>query len=87
MVQAMYKGSKYAVINGHKFLTYMYTLKIYWPMCASNEEVRKRAKTETVSKLVRKRRWTRARGAQGQQLPPVSSPDMGTGREMQESNT
>ena len=23
----------------------------------------------------------------GQKLPPVSSPDMGTGREMQESNT
>ena len=33
-------------------------LKIYWPMRMSNEEVRRRANTETISELVRKRRWT-----------------------------
>ena len=33
-------------------------LKIYWPMHVSNEEVRRRANTETISELVRKRRWT-----------------------------
>ena len=33
-------------------------LKIYWPMRVSNEEVRRRANTETISELVRKRRWT-----------------------------
>ena len=33
-------------------------LKIYWPMPVSNEEVRRRANTETISELVRKRRWT-----------------------------
>ena len=33
-------------------------LKIYWPMRMSNEDVRKRANTETISELVRKRRWT-----------------------------
>ena len=31
-------------------------LKIYWPMRVSNEEVRRRANTETISELVRKRR-------------------------------
>ena len=33
-------------------------LKIYWPMRMSNEEVSRRANTETISELVRKRRWT-----------------------------
>ena len=33
-------------------------LKIYWPMCMSNEEVRRRANSETISELGRKRRWT-----------------------------
>ena len=33
-------------------------LKIYWPMHVPNEEVRRRANTETISELVRKRRWT-----------------------------
>ena len=33
-------------------------LKIYWPMRVSNEEVPRRANTETISELVRKRRWT-----------------------------
>ena len=33
-------------------------LKIYWPIPVSNEEVRRRANTETISELVRKRRWT-----------------------------
>ena len=33
-------------------------LKIYWPMHVSNEEVCRRANIETISKLVRKRRWT-----------------------------
>ena len=33
-------------------------LKIYWPMRVSNEEVHRRANTETISELVRKRRWT-----------------------------
>ena len=32
-------------------------LNIYWPMCVSNEEVRRRANNETISELVRKRRW------------------------------
>ena len=32
-------------------------LKIYWPMRVSNEEVRRRANTQTISELVRKRRW------------------------------
>ena len=32
-------------------------LEIYWPMCLSNEEVRRRANTEAISELVRKRRW------------------------------
>ena len=31
-------------------------LKIYWPMRVSNEEVRRRAISETISELVRKRR-------------------------------
>ena len=33
-------------------------LKIYWPMSVSNEEVHRRANTETISKLVRKMRVT-----------------------------
>ena len=33
-------------------------LKIYWPMRVSNEEVHRRANTETIGELVRKRRWT-----------------------------
>ena len=33
-------------------------LKIYWPMRVSNEEVRSRPNTETISELVRKRRRT-----------------------------
>ena len=33
-------------------------IKIYWLMRVSNEEVRRRANTETISELVRKRRWT-----------------------------
>ena len=33
-------------------------LKIYWPICMSNEEVRRRANSETISELGRKRRWT-----------------------------
>jgi len=33
-------------------------LKIYWPMDVSSEEVRRRANTETISELVRKRGWT-----------------------------
>ena len=33
-------------------------LKIYWPMRVSNKKVRRRANTETISELVRKRRWT-----------------------------
>ena len=32
-------------------------LKIYWPMRVSNEEVRRKANTETIRKLVRKKRW------------------------------
>ena len=34
-------------------------LKIYWPMRVSIENVRRRANSETISELVRKRRWTR----------------------------
>ena len=33
-------------------------LKVYWPMRVSNEEVHRRANTETISELVRKRSWT-----------------------------
>ena len=32
-------------------------LKIYWPMLVSNEEVQRRANTDTISELVKKRRW------------------------------
>ena len=32
-------------------------LKIYWPMKVTNEEVRRRAKTCTISEQVRRRRW------------------------------
>ena len=64
-------------------------LKIYWPMRVSNEEVRKRANRETISEQVRRRRvdmdWTRA--ANGQQFPPTSCTDAGTGRKTQERKT
>ena len=40
----------------HKWLRRL--LKIYWPMRVSNEEVRKRANTDIISDLVRKRRLT-----------------------------
>ena len=33
-------------------------LKIYWLMRVSNKEVHRRANTEAISELVRKRRWT-----------------------------
>ena len=33
-------------------------LKVYWPMRVSNEEVHRRANTETISELVRNRSWT-----------------------------
>ena len=33
-------------------------LKTYWPMRVSNEEVSRKVNTETISELVRKRRWT-----------------------------
>ncbi len=32
-------------------------LRIYWPMRVSNEEVRRQAKTCTISEQIRKRRW------------------------------
>ena len=32
-------------------------LKIYWPMKVSNEEVRRRARTCTISEQIRRRRW------------------------------
>lgn len=32
-------------------------LKIYWPMKVTNEEVRRRARTCTISKQIRRRRW------------------------------
>ena len=32
-------------------------LKIYWPMRVSNEEVRRKARTYTISEQIRRRRW------------------------------
>ena len=51
----MIKGDELDLFQ-HKCLRRL--LKIYWPMRVSNEEVRRRANTETISELVRKRRWT-----------------------------
>ena len=57
-------------------------LKIYWPMRVSNEEVHRRANTETISELIREKEdMDRARASHGQQLPPTSCSAMGTGRE------
>ena len=53
----MTKGDE-AKLNTFQHKCLRRLLKIYWPMRVSNEEVRRRANTETISELVRKRRWT-----------------------------
>ena len=90
----LYRGETWRMTKAHdeRLDTFLHTclkriLKVHWPIGVSNDEIRRRAGNEKISKQVRRRRWKWTCSAYGTKSKPTCGVvNLGTKREKETRN-